>query len=55
MKPGQVGTEDVRHRVEDEIEAAVGEGAQVPHVAKHGPDDQAIAGGHLLVAGELPG
>src|SRR6185437_5343655 len=28
----QVREEDVRHRVEDEIEAAVGEGAQVPHV-----------------------
>jgi hypothetical protein len=51
----QVGTEDVRHRVEDEIEAAVAEGAQVPHVAEHGPDGQAVPGGHLLVAGELPG
>jgi hypothetical protein len=52
---GQVGAEGVRHRVEDEIEAAVGEGAQVPHVAEHGPDGQAVPDGHLLVAGELPG
>jgi hypothetical protein len=52
---GQVGTEDVRHRVEHEIEAAVGEDAQVPHVAEHGPDDQVVPGGHLFVAGELPG
>jgi len=51
----QARTEDVRHRVEDEIEAAVGEGAQVLHVAEHGPDDEAVPGGHLLVAGELPG
>jgi hypothetical protein len=44
--------------MEDEVEAPIGEGAQIPHVAEHGPDGlgvQAVPGGHLLVAAELPG
>src|SRR5262249_3622268 len=34
---------------------ASGEGAQVAHVAEHGADGQALAGGDLLVPGELRG
>jgi len=55
---GQVRAEHVRHRVEDEVEAAIAERAQIPHVAEHRPDGlgvQAVPGSHLLVAAELPG
>ncbi len=43
---GQGRAERVRDRVEDEVEAAVGKGAQVPHVAEHSRG-QAVPVGHL--------
>ena len=50
----EIGAEHIGHRVEDDIEAGIGEHAQVAHVAKHGADGEFLAGGHLPVAAQLP-
>ena len=49
-----VRAEQVRHRVKHQVEAAVAEGAQVPHVAQHGRDGQPLAARDQFVLGQLP-
>src|ERR1019366_3399746 len=52
---GEVGAEHVRHRIEYDVKAGIGEDSEIAHVAEHGEDRQALPGGHLFVATELPG
>ncbi len=49
----QVRAEHVRDRVEDQVEAAVGECAQIAHVAKHGRDFQTVTVSHHPVLRKL--
>ncbi len=49
----EVWTEDVRHRVMDEIEATVLKRAEVTHVAKHGLDRESFAVSNSSVLIEL--
>jgi hypothetical protein len=50
---GELGDEQVRDRVEDEVERRVGERGQAAHVAEHRPQRQAVPLGDQLVLLEL--